>query len=547
MDRRTFLQQLRGKLPETEAIPIPSNTTLVEWKPSQDNPWDSNAINHLYHRLGFSASFDDVVAAQMLTPSEVIDLLMDDTLLTTGVAEPPLKYEQWMYAMPYTGPDYPIAHAEDILQHDAKTDIRNWWTVQMMKSQPQLREKLMLFWHNHFVVEEVKVYFAVHFWRYLDYLRRHPWGNLLQITKDITIMPAMLKYLDGVWSEKDSINENYAREVMELFTMGISDRDGNKNYTQDDIRNVAFALTGWRYRFEEPSPNVLPPYFADYYFDFNTKRSIFGADAKIYGLAAAKDSRIEADVIDLMFEKRGKSIAWNIAKKAYHNFVYMGDLPPSSNNLIQELADTLIASHWELKPMFAKLFKSEHFFDPIHRGGAIKSPYEFMISVCRKMNVPLTEYEAGSFWYFGMDTGQFLGKPPNVKGWNGYRDWLNTATLPKRINDIVRDLILNGWIKGQLINPHNGAPFDGIPYTDQQITDWAMQFDSYQTDLESLLAQMSDFLLAMALSSDRIKEVINRAGILHIYEWYRLNDQARVQPLRRLIYELLSTPEFQLA
>lgn len=540
MNRRAFLGFLS---PAQEAK---KQTTLAEWQPTTDE-WNIQAVNHLYHRLGFSATLGEIGEALTKTPAQVIDALMDDSLITTGMPDPPTGYEEWMYKPPYQGTNYDEGRKEDDLEHNIKVDLRNWWTVLMTKPNTQLREKMVLFWHNHFVIEEVKVYFGVHLYRYFDYLRKNAWGNVKQMVKDITIMPAMLKYLDGIWSEKTIINENYAREVMELFTMGIADRQGNKNYTQDDVRNLAYAVTGWRYRFEDKPPMVLCEYFADYYFDFETKRPLFGSEAKINGLLSSNDGRIEADAFDVLFEQRAGAIAWHIAKKVYTNFVYMGDQFSVCDEIIQELADTLIASNWEMKPMLMKLFKSEHFFDATYRGAAIKSPYEFMMGVFRKLAIPISEYQAGSLWYYGRDTGQIIGNPTNVKGWCGYRTWLNTSTLPKRINDILRKLILAGNIDGQIINPHNGFIFDGIPFTDEQVIAFGKQFNAYSEDLNAFLFQMNEFLLSLPLSSGRLEEVLNRCGLLHTYEWPSLDDAAKVQPLRRLLFELLSSPEYQLA
>ena len=540
MNRRQFLGLKK------DHTNIEATSKLAQWYPLPQE-WTIEAVNHLYNRLGFSATTEEINQALKKSPGEVIDELMDDALVTTGMPEPPEFYERWMTVPAYRGDDYATAHAEDVLEHDSKTDIRNWWTVLMTKPEIQLRERLVYFWHNHFVIEEVKIYYAVHYWRYFEYLRKNAWGNLKQMVKDITIMPAMLKYLDGQWSQKSMINENYAREVMELFTMGITDRSGKNNYTQEDVHNLAFALTGWRYWFEAPPPDVISPYFADYYFDFETKRSIWGSEAKVYGLAAAKDSRIEADVIDLLFEQRGQAIAWHIAKKVYVNFIYRGDLPDSSNDIIQELADTLIAYDWELKPMLSKLFKSQHFFSYLIRGGAIKSPYEFMVGICRKLNIPLSPYQAGSIWWYGMDTGQYLGNPTNVKGWEGYRTWLNTATLPKRLNDIVRDLTLTGMIAPRIVNPHNGFLFDSIPFSDEQVTAWATQFESYAGELIDFLQEINHFLLGIPISIGRLNEMINRAGITQTYEWPSLSDESKVLPIRRLLFELLSAPEYQLA
>ncbi|HYM20381.1 MAG TPA: DUF1800 family protein [Candidatus Kapabacteria bacterium] len=545
MDRRSFLRSIVGA-PHKANYSL-NSSSLDEWVSDANNPWDSGTVNHIYNRLGFGATVSDIRSALELTPSQLIDQLMDDRLVTDAMPQPPPGYEKWMYTPAYRGPDYMIGHAEDVAQHDAKHDLHMWWTLQMMQSDVQLRERLVMFWHNHFVVEEVKIYYFVHEWRYFDYLRRNAWGNFKQMVKDITTMPAMLKYLDGIWNEEDMINENYARELMELFTMGITDRYGNTNYVQDDVRNLAHSLVGWRFWFEAPPPDVLPHYFADYYFDFNTKRSIWGSEPKVYGLAQANDPRIEADVIDLLFERRAAAIAWHIAKKIYRNFIYMGDLPDSSDEIIQELADTLIASNWELKPVFLKLFKSAHFFDRTHRGAAIKSPFEFMVSLARKMELPVSLYAAGNFWYYGQDIGQFLCNPTNVKGWEGYRTWLNTATLTKRIEAFAYGLAINGVIQGQWCNPHTGYNFDWIPYGDDLVLGWAKQFPSFSSDVVAMLDEMNELMFAIPIDENSLEQIVASSGVVHSYEWPAMTDAQRILPLRRMIFGLLSAPEFQLA
>jgi len=552
MKRREFLRKI---LPLTHSqIQHSPTDSLTPWSPTANNPWDISAINHFYHRLGFGATYSEITSGQQSSPSLMIQTMMDDHLVTDGMPSPPTGWEEWLIVPPYQGTDHTKYDYEGDLYHTAKTDIIRQWAVMMTQPEIQLREKLTLFWHNHFVVEELKIYHTQMVFRYYEYLRKNAWGNFKQMVKEITVMPAMLVYLSGVWSEKDALNENYGRELMELFTMGRIDRYGNDNYTQDDVRDVAFAVTGWRFKFNDPGPNAISQYFANYYFDFDTKRTPFGAPPKVYGLDSAKtfalfpDSldKIEADIIELIFEKRGDQIAWFICKKIYRAFVYDDATTPEAEVVIEQLAQLLLDNSWELKPVFLALFQSEHFFDLNFRGSAIKSPYEYMCGLMRKLNIPFTDFEAGDFMWYGEDTNQSLSSPPNVKGWPGYHAWLNSATLPKRNNDFAKQLIINKFISGQLVNPHNGFTYDPIPLSDEHVISWAKQFPDYDGDINLFASQIAAHLCAIIPDSEAINSIISSSGILHTYEWAALDDSLKVQPIRQMLFTAVQLPHFQL-
>ena len=554
MNRRGFLRTIASIKEQSTGAEASATASLNPWIPADDNPWDASAVNHLYHRLGFGATYAEFQAAMQSSPSVIIEALMDDHLVTDGMPVPPDGWEEWLNVPPYLGPAGDVIQHQDDLYHTAKTDIRDQWTVLMTQPEIQLREKLTLFWHNHFVVEEVKVFHPQMMFRYLEYLRKNAWGNFKQMVKDITITPAMLVYLSGIWSSKDELNENYGREVMELFTMGRIDQNGNENYTQDDVRHVASAVTGWRFSFVDPSPNVLPPYFANYYFDFETKTAPFGATPKIYGLFAAKQygtagpdlEQIEGDIIETLFEQRASQIAWFICTKIYRFFVYDDTTSSEANQVIGQLAQSLLDNAWELKPVFLLLFQSEYFFDQNFRGAAIKSPYEYMCGMMRKMDIPMTDYRAGTFWWYGMDTNQWLCSPPNVKGWPGYHMWLNSSTLPKRNNDFAKTLILNGEIPGRITNPHNGFIFDSIPLPDDEIITWAKHFPDYSGDLVQFVSQMTDHLFAFPPDDTTIAKIAASSGIIHTYEWAALDDSLKIRPIRQMLFGLVDLPHFQL-
>jgi uncharacterized protein (DUF1800 family) len=518
---------------------------LDEWVPSVENPWDISAVNHVFHRLGFSGTYPELMSALNTTPSKLIDSLMDEAIAKEKPL-PPFGSEEWYEKGPYQGTDIDKIHHEDYMYQGAKFDIALDWLTLMAQPNTMMREKLTLFWHNHFVTEAEVIYHPQNVYRHLDYLRRNVWGNFKQMVKDVTIAPAMLIYLDGVFSQKGMINENYGRELMELFTMGRVDRYGKENYTQTDVVAMANSLTGWRYRMIEPYPEVLMPYFAPYYYDFDLKKAPFGAEPKLYGLASSGEVRIEADVLDLMFEKRGTEIAWHIARKIYNTFVYRGELSPDAEKIVEQLAQMLLENNWELKPMMMKLFKSEHFFDISHRGADIKSPVEFIVGMFRNFDLELSYERAGSLHWYIVDNGQILLNPPNVKGWLGYRKWLNSSSIEKRNTDIARNLIVGSGIESRNINHHTGNYYDGISFTDDEITGWSKQFDGFADDLLLFTKNVAGFLCAIIPNEDMLIEILHRSGISKFYEWSGLSESQKLPYIRRMIYNIMLLAEFQL-
>ncbi len=552
MDRRSFLRSVFNT-PSQESLgnysqhhqQMLGSSTLDEWMPSAENPWDASAVNHIYHRLGFSAKYTEVLDALKMSPSELIDGLMSDAIENEKPAAP-FASEEWYEKGPYQGADVDKIHYEDYLYQGAKFDIALDWLTLMAMPRTMLREKLTLFWHNHFVTEADVIYHPQNVYRHLDYLRRNVWGNFKQMVKDVTIAPAMLIYLDGVFSQKGMINENYAREMMELFTMGRVDRYGKENYRQSDVVAMAHSLAGWRYRLIEPYPEVLTPFFAPYYYDFDLKKSPFGADPKLYGLASSGDTRIEADVIELLFEKRGAEIAWHISKKFYTTFVYRGTLNSESEKMVEQLAEILLASNWELKPMIIKLFKSEHFFDIRFRGADIKSPVEYVVGMLRNFDVKVDYLRAGSIHWYLADTGQVLLNPPNVKGWIGYHNWLNTSSITKRNTDVAHAFIMGNGIEGRYINAHTGNNYDGISFTDEQVTAWSMQFDGVADDLLLFAKNIASFLTSINPSEEMLKGLLHRSGISVSYEWASFPDIQKIPYIRRIIFNIMMLAEFQL-
>lgn len=274
-----------------------------------------------------------------------------------------------------------------------------------MKEHP-FREKMVLFWHNHFVTEIGKYEHAPIAYRYLTTLRYNALRNFKSFVHAIGLDDAMLYYLDGVENRVGNPNENYARELLELFTMGIG------NYTEDDIREISRALTGHWFNYE-----TLHAVFAPSLYDAGSK--------EFFGRTGNFDYN---QTIDIIFEERTNEIAQFICTKLYKYFVH--DVP--NQTIIDGLASTFIANEFEITPVLKQLLKSEHFFDDEIIGSKIKSPIDYMLGMQLETGVDVQGAILNYQPYQLFTLGQFLLNPVNVAGWPGYRSWISTTTLPKR-------------------------------------------------------------------------------------------------------------------
>ena len=280
-----------------------------------------------------------------------------------------------------------------------------WWANRMLNTHRPLEEKLTLFWSGHFAVENGKV---EDYRLMLDQnamFRRHANGNFRTLLTEVTKDPAMLIYLDNRENVKGHANENYAREVMELFTLGVG------NYTENDIKEAARALTGYT---NSGRKFTFKPELHD-----DGEKTVLGE----------KGNFKAEDIIDILL--RQKATAEWITRKLYVFFV-REDLSPGTKTA---LATRLRANNYELKPFLKALLLSKDFYSPASYATQIKSPIQFQIATYRKLGmttVPGTPYLVTVLG----NLGQNLGNPPNVKGWDGGRAWINPSTLLIRGNTV---------------------------------------------------------------------------------------------------------------
>lgn len=287
-------------------------------------------------------------------------------------------------------------------------DLKAWWLREMLDSPTPLSEVMTLFWHGHFTSGLTKVKAPALLYRQNVLLRRHALGNFGALLHAIARDPAMLLYLDNARSRKQAPNENFARELLELFTLGEG------NYTEADMKEAARAFTGWSidrdsgaFRFRAPQHD--------------------GGEKRILG----RRERFDGDqVIDLLLEQ--PQTARLVVGKLWRHFI--SDRPQPAE--VECLAAIFRNSGYELKPLLAALFESEAFWDPANRGRLIKSPVDFVVGTLRLFDLPVRK-DRDLAW-ISRRLGQDLFEPPNVKGWPGGTAWITGATLLDRQALIAR-------------------------------------------------------------------------------------------------------------
>ncbi len=387
-----------------------TSSTLSVYEPSVDNPWNVEKVNHVFRRLCFGASKMEIENALLKTPSQFIDDLVDQAINTTVTSAP-----LWANL---TFQDY--------------IDIGLNASVQMEKNHGEwrimafdqflthgLRGRLNFFWSNHFVAQ-LKVYYCSNFlFEYNKLIETHSLGNFKDFVEAIGKSNAMLIYLNGVENTANKPNENYARELYELFTLGL-----NNGYNQLDIVETAKALTG----FNDWEGSCKPVNFNPLKFN-NTNKTIFGRTGN-WGYE---------DVINILFEEKGTLIANYICEKLYKYFV-SSDL---NENIINEMAAMFILD-FNIANVLRKLFKSEHFFDSKNLGSLIKSPYDhthcFIKTTGFNYNL---DFKTHIIWS-NDNIGQVLFNPVDVAGWPGDRDWINSSTFVGRWR-LIQHMISVSW------------------------------------------------------------------------------------------------------
>ena len=413
--------------------------------------WTAKEARHLLKRTSFGITEMLVSEAVSLGLSGTIDQLFDQSPLP----EPPLKYrldgtgddeiidpdanygETWINGLPI--PTAASNQEKNKILNSRTRSLYAWSFLQMQNAGISIREKLTLFWHNHFVAENVNPHREFF---YINILRTNALGNFKELTKQITIDPNMLLYLSGSQNSNTAPNENYSRELLELFSIGKGDAVGNgdyTNYTEDDVIQMAKALTGWRVR-DLNNPETLTAFFSNNKHTSGEKNLSHRFNNAVISENGENEYK---DLIDKIFEQ--EECSKFITRQLYIWFVNLEISEEIETHIIEPLAEVIRDHNYEIEPALKILLSSEHFFE--NTFCMIKSPIDLMLSATKSLllSAPTTsileEYEFALILHLAAsDVGQSIFHHPDVAGWKAYyqkplyyKTWVNNYLLPKRL------------------------------------------------------------------------------------------------------------------
>ena len=413
--------------------------------------WTSKEARHLLKRTSFGITEVLVSEAVSLGLPGTIDKLFEQSPLP----EPPSKYlldgtgngeiidpdanygETWINGSPI--PTSANSQEKNKILKSRTKSLYAWSFLQMQNAEISIREKLTLFWHNHFVAENTnphREYF------YISILRNNALGNFKELTKQITTDPNMLIYLSGSQNSNTAPNENYSRELLELFSIGKGAAVGNgdyTNYTEDDVVQMAKALTGWKVKGLN-NPDTLTSFFSNNKHTTGDKNLSYRFNNAIISENGENEYK---DLIDKIFEQ--EECSKFIMRKLYRWFVNAEISEDIETHIIEPLAENIRNNNYEIEPALKILLSSEHFFE--NTFCMIKSPIDLILSATKSLllSAPTSsineEYEFALILYLATsDIGQSIFHHPDVAGWKAYyqkplyyKTWVNNYLLPKRL------------------------------------------------------------------------------------------------------------------
>ena len=456
------------------------------WEPG-DKRLGLKWAGHLYRRAAFGATREELQRAAAESPTAALDRLF--VIDPKAVARDSDLAQQGL----------------EIARRNNPFDLRGWWLDRMLHSGHPLREKMTLFWHNHFATSITKIQSADLMLRQNELMRQHALGKFGPMLQLMSKEPAMLIWLDSNSNVKGKPNENYAREVMELFSLGVG------NYTETDIREAARAFTGWhtdgqRYTFKEGLHD-------------EESKTVLGQKGNWDG----------SDVVRICLEQ--KTCARFLVRKMYRFFVSEAVQP--TDEFLAPLADLYRKSSYDTAAVVRKILLSRHFSSEQSYRCRIKSPVEYVLGLTRALGQGFVSPRSlvGHLELLG----QHLFAPPNVKGWEGGTAWLNTATIVVRHN-----LAYTMALGGGALNLGDPDPY-GVAAIAVDPSALARRERPPIAAPEKLVSFYADLLLQGDLSKEA------RARLKTFLTKDNPEDHERDRRIREMIHALLTTPEYQLA
>jgi uncharacterized protein (DUF1800 family) len=388
--------------------------------------WDVAAASHLLSRTSFGGTPKRAEALAARPLADAVAALLDEAKAATAPARPAWVKEPWVNTervYPETTPMERMENHRKAGERQARerNELRCWWLDHMIRTPAPLREAMTLFWHGHFTTEARRMFVAQPLYTQNVALRAHALGKFRDLLEAVALDAAMMKYLNMEDSDAAKPNENFARELLELFTVGIG------NYSEKDIKEIARALTGWT--LDAPPGTPKRPLVAD-------APRAFCRDGLVPTFVKAKHDTGEKTILGRTGNFGVKDVLDIVAAHpATAKFIsgkliaYFGVSDPK-DELRGRMAVKFAASKGNIGAVLAELLTSPEFFSKESRGTLIKSPVHLLVGTCRLLDLAVTP--TPSLAHVTAAMGQELFNPPNVKGWPGGRDWISSGTLAVR-------------------------------------------------------------------------------------------------------------------
>jgi uncharacterized protein (DUF1800 family) len=540
MKRRDFLTMSSGE--QTATLPGNPKTRVFAGLETQTDPMTRAQVLHLLRRVTFGPSQKEVDKFVGMTPLDALDILLGDGTepLPDKDTEPMLK--DWINKLdqnPLKADTVSDRGTFEAIMKNRYKILIDWIIARMRDEDVTTgiaREKfshfLTSFWCIEFSYDTRAFIPPQLLFRHNQSLRKNSIGFYNDIAKDMTLDGAFILYQSMQASEKNFPNENFARELLELFTMGIG-YNGEENYTEvGDIQNISKVLTGWRTQHFQNEPGQNGPF--ETYFKASDhhigKKTMFGETIPARDESENTEGQVREEEIgklidDILFVKRAEAISHFVCDKIYRFFVY-SNAAESDETIIAELAQIFRDNDFSLALVYRTLFSSQHFFAEENIGIQIKTPVEFFVGIDRLLG---TSYNLSQDAL--IESALKLYKPPNVGGWDGYRTWISTITYSARMF-------------------HGKAIVEQM--SDEDVLAFTKSIPSYD-NADVFLNNLAELFFPKSISSGRLfrykKDFLLRNGVTEELWQERIesgNGNA-IGNVRNLIVEFILSPDIQLS
>jgi len=450
-------------------------------------------ILHLYKRFGFGISLEEAKALKSKKLGEIVNELFNASIVSTGLVSVAIdSIPKAKDAMTEGMNKKDLNKLINVYSENLNTD----WIKQLVNTKAVVREKQTLFWHNHFACRLRNPYLV----QELNNIhRKFAFANFRELLFNVSKSAAMLQFLNNQQNKKMHPNENFARELMELFTLGRG------NYTEQDVKESARAFTGWSF-----NKDTFEYEFKEKQHDFD-KKTFLGREGNFAG----------EDIINIIMDQR--QTAYFLCKKMYA--YYVNDVVDEKR--VKELADFYYMNAYDTDKLLRKIALSDWFYASQNIGNKIKAPVDFLVTLNRQFNI---EYESNStLIVIQRSLGQLLFYPPNVAGWPGGKSWINSSTLMLRLR--LPSMLLNSGVID--MEAEDDDPDDGIMAMTKSVyknyktqVNWEKIIGEYKN---AELNDVASVLLGSELEAN-LKSVI----------------QTNTGSTKELILKLISLPHYQL-